>query len=271
MQGDIVAGIFLVLVACVLLGWMLYVLIRPPLHPVQNLFMLMARLCTIFLWRTVNGPFPHLPQRGLVVVCNHRSSVDPFFVQASTLRGIYWMVAREFVDHKAFRWFLEKCEVIPVNRGGIDTAATKIAIRKVSLGQVVGMFPEGRINMSERLFLPGRPGAAMVAIKSRGAIVPCYIQGAPYWKVAWSPFFMPATVRVKYGEVIDSDLYADRVEAGEDEMVVAAELLMRIMKAMAVLAGQPDFEPELAGRNWKPTAEELAAAMEEQERRLKRR
>jgi 1-acyl-sn-glycerol-3-phosphate acyltransferase len=271
MNGDWNAVIFLLLLAGVLLFWMLRVLLRPPLHPVQNAFMVLARLLTITLWRTVNEPFPHVPQRGMVVVCNHRSSVDPFFVQCSTQRGIYWMVAREFVENKAFRWFLSKCEVIPVNRGGIDTAATKIAMRRVSQGQVVGMFPEGRINMSERLFLPGRPGAATVAIKARGVLVPCYIHGAPYRKVAWSPFLMPATVRVKFGQVIDATPYADRIDQGEDETSVANELLLRVMKAMAELAGQPDFIPELAGRQWKPTAEELAAAMEEQELRLKRR
>jgi hypothetical protein len=33
-------------------------------------------------------------------------------------------------------------------------------------------------------------------------------------------------------------------------------LLVQCVKAIAALANQPDFEPRLAGRKWKPGAEE---------------
>jgi 1-acyl-sn-glycerol-3-phosphate acyltransferase len=177
------------------------------------------------------------------------------------------MVAREFVEHPAFRSFLKACQVIPVNRGGIDTAATKLALRYVQQGGVIGMFPEGRINMTEKLLLPGRPGAALIAIKTRAAILPCYIEGAPYRKTAWSPLLMPAHVKVRYGSLIDAARYADRIAAGEDETAVTAELLRDTLKSIACLAGRPDFEPELAGRNWKPTAEQLATDIADRERR----
>ena len=263
--------LLLALALAMLFYWIARGLLRPPLHPVQNLLMQTTRFLAAFYWRTTWTPFPQLPGRGVVVVCNHRSSVDPVFVQCATSRGIYWMVAKEFVDSPAFRWLLGKCEVIPVTRGGIDTAATKVAMRRVSDGQIVGMFPEGRINMTDELFLPGRPGAAVVAIKGGGVIVPCFIHGAPYRRTAASPFFMSARVRVKYGEPIDAAPYAERIAQGEDEAVVAAELLLRTMQAMAVLAGQPDFQPQLAGRVWKPSEAELAAAIEEGERRHRRK
>jgi 1-acyl-sn-glycerol-3-phosphate acyltransferase len=271
MSSEYNAVIFLWLVAIGVTFCVLRFLLRKPLHPVQNGFMLLDKLLTTFLWRTTSNAFPHVPDRGLLVVCNHGSSADPFFVQRGTTRPIYWMVAREFVEHPAFRWFLKNCEVIPVNRGGVDTAAIKLVIRRVSQGNAVGMFPEGRINMSEKLFLPGRPGAASIAMKAGGCLLPCYIQDAPYDKVAWSPFFMPSRVRVRYGEIIDAAPYANRVANGEDEPTVAAELLLRVMKVMAQLADQPDFEPELAGKNWKPTAAEVAQAILEAESRKKRR
>src|SRR5689334_17006555 len=147
-------------------AWIVLVLSRRPLTPPQNFLLFINRLLTSLLWRTTapsDVPLP--PGRGGVIVCNHRSSIDPFFVQRSTQRPIHWMVAREYVVHPALRWFLTTCEVIPVNRGGIDTAATKIALRHVREGGVIGMFPEGRINTTDDLFIPVRPGAALVAIK----------------------------------------------------------------------------------------------------------
>lgn len=258
MRDYVIPIAFLALLFALWAAWVAMVLYRRPLNPGQNFVLFMDRLITSMFWRTTSPPLVLPPDRGAVVVCNHRSSVDPFFVQRATSRPIYWMVAKEFVEHPAFAWFLRTCAVIPVGRGGIDTAATKAAMRHLRDGRVVGMFPEGRINMSDKTLLPGRPGAAMVAIKERCCIVACYIEGAPYRKVAWSPLMMPARVKVRFGEVIDAAYYASRIADGEDDQAVTNELLLRLMKELAILAGHSEFEPQLAGKNWKPTAEEIA-------------
>ena len=244
-------------------AWIVFVLARRPLTPLQNFLLFVNRLLTSLLWRTsAPSDVPLPPGRGGVIVCNHRSSVDPFFVQRSTQRPIHWMVAREYVVHPALRWFLTACEVIPVNRGGIDTAATKIALRYVREGGVIGMFPEGRINRTDDLFIPVRPGAAVVAIKTRAIVLPCYLQGAPYGGTAWSPLFMPARVKVRYAQTIDAADYAARIEAGEDEERVTRELLTRTLQEIAQLAGQTDYQPRFAGRDWnkKSHASDLSVA-----------
>src|SRR4051812_37039369 len=198
---------FLCLTICLFawLGWIAVVLFRRPLTPIQNLLLLGNRLLTSLLWRTAaprDVPLP--PGRGGVIVCNHRSSVDPFFLQRSTQRPIHWLVAREYVEHPAFRWFLKTCEVIPVNRGGIDTAAIRLALRYVKDGGVIGMFPEGRINTTDKLFIAVRPGSALIAIKTRAIVLPCHLQNSPFGGTAWSPLFMPAKVTVQYAEPIDA-------------------------------------------------------------------
>jgi hypothetical protein len=38
--------------------------------------------------------------------------------------------------------------------------------------------------------------------------------------------------------------------------------MLRILRALADTAGRNDFQPQLAGRNWKPTQQELDAAMD---------
>jgi 1-acyl-sn-glycerol-3-phosphate acyltransferase len=245
----------LILAPLVALG---VVMARSRMNPLQCGLWVVAYFLCKFLWRTRWPGWLRLPPgRGAIIVCNHRSSVDPFFVQTGTGQKIHWMVAREYCEHFAFRWFLRNCEVIPVSRGGVDTAATKSAIRIVSQGGLVGMLPEGRINMTTDFMLPVRPGAALVALKARALVVPCYIHGAPYRRYPWSPLLMPARVEVRFGEPIDLAEFHGR----EGESGVVQEAMLRVLRALAHLAERYDYEPRLAGRNWKPTAEELEAAM----------
>jgi 1-acyl-sn-glycerol-3-phosphate acyltransferase len=259
MFAYLAAVVFLSVVVAMPLATAVALWLRTEMSAVQFFMWIMARLLTRLWWRaTASGPLPLPLGQGAVLVCNHRSSVDPFFIQTLTTRKTHWMVAREFCEHSVFGWFLRVCEVIPVNRGGIDTNATRTAIRLASDGQIVGMLPEGRINMTDRLLLAGRPGAALVALKAGVPIVPCYIEGAPYDQKPWSPFLMPAKVKVHFGPPLDLSEFRDR-EADESTL---SEVLVRAMKAIAALAGEPDYEPQIAGRGWKPTAAELASDME---------
>ena len=261
---ETIAALFCLGLLALVVGLVIYRLSRSTFSPLQSVMWCGAQLLTKFLWRARrSGPFPLPDGQGAVVVCNHRSSVDPFFVQVATGRKVHWMVAREYVEHPAFGPLLRACEVIPANRGGMDIGAVKAAIRLTSAGGLLGMFPEGRINMTEELMLPGRPGAAWIALKSRCLVLPCYIEGSPYRRTPWSPFLMTARVTVRFGQPLDFSEYFGR--EGEDG--VLAEVLHRCQKAIAELAGQPDFEPRIAGRNWKPTAEELAADMDAADQR----
>ena len=157
---------------------------------------LMGRL----LWRVhfTNLAPPEL-KAGAVLVANHRSSVDPFFVQLAARRRVHWMVAREYCEHPVFGVILRWAQAIPTNRSGMDTAATKAAIRLTKSGRLVGMFPEGRLNHTRAPMVSIRSGAAMVAERSGVPIVPLYIAGSPYRREVWSPLIMPAHVAITFG------------------------------------------------------------------------
>jgi len=231
----------------------------------QWLLYQLSHWLTLSLWRgSADRKLPLEPGQGAVIVTNHRSSVDPFFIQLAVgPQLVHWMVAKEFMVHPAFGWFLRRTEAISTNRAGIDTAATKQAIRHVAAGSLVGMLPEGRINMSDEFLLPVRPGAALIALRASVPLIPCYIEGAPYRKMPYSPFLMPARVRVHVGDPVDLSSYRDH--ANEPE--AAAQLTLEAMRAVARLAGQNEFEPTLAGKRWKPTPEELADAMANSDQR----
>ncbi len=265
MQGGLVA-LAVIVVAFVL--WLVYILIFSRFAPYQAFFWGVGYLFVKLQWRAKLPPSLLVPDdQGAVLVCNHRSSVDPFFLQMVSHRKIYWMVAREYVTHPVMGLFLRMCEVIPVGRSGIDTAATKAALRHTAAGGLVGMFPEGRLNMTEQLLLPCRPGAAVVALKSKVPLLPVYIKGSPFKKTAWSPFLMRARVEVRVGPLLDVSEFYGR----ENDPEIVQQVMLRVLKAIAVLAEQPDFEIKLAGRNWRPTAEEVATDMEARDERERQR
>jgi 1-acyl-sn-glycerol-3-phosphate acyltransferase len=200
------------------------------------------------MWRArIRGRISIPKDQGAVIVCNHASAVDPWFVFLASDRLVSWMIAAEYTKMRSMRWFFNRVRHIPTTRGGIDTSATKQAIRLAEEGNLVGIFPEGRINTTRALLLPGRPGPALVALKARVPIVPCYLHNAPYAPSVLSTFFTPAKTQITVGRPIDISPFVPR----EDEEGVLVEITLRLLREIATLAGRPDFEPQLAGRKWK--------------------
>jgi len=213
-------------------------------------------LITTFMWRVrVSGRLPAQPGQGAVIVSNHISGIDPLIIQRTTDFCVRWMVAKEYTVHPAMAWAFRVLRVIPVNRGGIDTAATKQAIRLLQNGETIGMFPEGRINRQPEkdLMLPGRIGAAMVALRAQVPVIPYYVAGSPYNGTALGSLLMRARARVIVGQPMDISEFYDRATERE----VQEELTRRFLKAIATLAGHPEFEPQIAGRQWKADEEAM--------------
>ncbi|MBI2824013.1 MAG: 1-acyl-sn-glycerol-3-phosphate acyltransferase [Planctomycetia bacterium] len=210
--------------------------------------LVMARV----LWRAkVTGRLKIPADQGAVIVCNHVGPIDPSFIALATDRIVHWMVAKEYCDHPAMSWFFRTMQAIPVNRRGVDTAATKLAIRYAGGGGLVGLFPEGRINDTGRLLLPGRPGAALIALRARVPVVPCYLTGAPNDGTSYGAFFMSARAHLRIGEPIDISEFYGR----DTDKEVLEELTRRFLIEMARLAGVENYQPELAGRRWRTAAE----------------
>ena len=246
-------------VALLIWAWMAYR--RMELTPIQAPIYVWTYVTARFLWGArVSGPMPvatrqcrsqkrcHSQKQGAVIVCNHRSSIDPAFIAITAKQMVHWMVAKEYCERAVFGWFMRAVEAIPVSRAGVDTAATKMAIRYARAGGLVGVFPEGRINTTDQLLLPGRPGAALIALKARVPVIPCYIAGSPYDGTALGCFLMRAKARLTMGRPIDISEFYGR----EREREVLEELTRRFLVEIATLAGQPDFQPQLAGRFYKP-------------------
>lgn len=225
--------------------------------PAQYPIFLFNRLMTRLLWRAeISGPLPVEPGQGAVIVCNHIGPIDPAFIALGTDRSVHWMVAREFCEMPLLKYFFRTVEAVPVGRGGVDTAATKLAIRYAQRGDLIGLFPEGRINETERLLLPGRPGAALIALKAGVPVIPCHITDSPYDGSVLGFMLVPSRTRLKIGKPIDLTPYYEQAS----DRAVQGELTKLFLREIAKLGGVDAYEPELAGRNWKTADNTLPAA-----------
>jgi 1-acyl-sn-glycerol-3-phosphate acyltransferase len=104
------------------------------------------------------------------------------------------------------------------------------------------MLPEGRINITPELLLPGHSGAVLVALKARVPVIPCYIAGAPYGGVIMPNLIRPARVRLVIGRPMDLSAWYDC----ERDRKVLQTLTMRVMREIARLGGHSGYQPRVA-------------------------
>jgi 1-acyl-sn-glycerol-3-phosphate acyltransferase len=260
--------LWLALLVVVALIYGLWLYFRSEYSTWESLLYLPAYLLTRLLWRVhFTNQAPQQIRGGAVLAANHRSSIDPMFIQLAAGRRVHWMVAKEYCQNLAFGPILRALQVIPTNRTGTDINSTKIALKYAGQNSLVGMFPEGRINITAKPLLPVRAGAAMVAVKAGVPIIPIYIQGSPYLErfSVISPFLMPARVSVTFGkpifpnppstptqaveppseiESVDTGLadFEGRRDNSRSVQYQAAELIGAWARAMVDLAGAPEFD-----------------------------
>lgn len=136
------------------------------------------------------------PERGVMIVSNHRSFFDLYAISAAIWMGsVPWAKRLYFPVRSNF--FYERPAGILVNLliGGGSmyppvfrqlerSALNKLTVDKVCAflqrpGVVVGMHPEGTRNKGEDLYgmLPAQPGVGTLALKARPLVVPVFIQG----------------------------------------------------------------------------------------------
>ncbi len=205
-------------------------------------------LCRV-IWRAkVPDALPLANDQGGVLICNHRSSVDPCIIQiVARRRLVHWLVAQLYQPGTLIGRMLNLFEVISVRRDGTDVSPLRTAIRLAKQGELVGMFPEGTINTTDDFMLPVRPGAVVVALRAQVPILPCYLEGTPYHKYPWMPVFMLSRVTLKFGPPIDLSEYYGR----DRDTQLVAKLTVDCVRAIAEVAGHDDFAPQIAGKGWK--------------------
>jgi 1-acyl-sn-glycerol-3-phosphate acyltransferase len=137
-----------------------------------------------------------VPKKGpVVIVPNHKSFWDPFFVAIVLRRPVHFMGKAEHFDGPMAPIFL-RLGAFPVRRGESDAEALDTARAILARGDVLALFPEGTRVREEGLGTPKR-GAARLAIEAGAPLVPATITGTE--KRRWP---LPRKVRIVFGDPV---------------------------------------------------------------------
>ena len=133
----------------------------------------------IFFPARVDG-LENIPAEGeFILCCNHVSNRDPFYLAMHCMpRYLHFMAKIELFKCKPVAWFVRALGAFPVDRGHSDLAAVRTAIKLLSEGHALGLFPQGT-RSKDNSRTPMLSGVSMIALRSGAPVIPAYI-GGPY-------------------------------------------------------------------------------------------
>lgn len=119
-----------------------------------------------------------LPRHGpALVVANHVSGLDPLLMIASARRPLRFIIAREQYRRFGLQWLLRAVGCIPVDRAGSPHRALAAARRALERGEVVALFPQGRIHLDRDGPVRLKPGIVHLARLSGAPVIALRIDG----------------------------------------------------------------------------------------------
>ncbi len=132
------------------------------------------------------------PEGGVILCANHPTFLDMFFIAYRVKRLVHYMAKEELFKNPVLAYIMRNIGAFPVKRGKVDVNSIKTAIQLVNDGNIVGILPEGtRTGVNRKKKLKAKPGAALIAMKTKAPIVPVAISGN---------FKLFSKIKIIYGE-----------------------------------------------------------------------
>ena len=126
----------------------------------------------------LHGDHVPIPQTGpALVVANHVSGLDPLLMIAASPRPLRFLIAREQYDRWWLRWLFDAIGCIPVTRRAAAPRALAHARAALERGEVVALFPHGRMHLDHEPPIPLKPGVVYLAAQTGAPIVALRLDG----------------------------------------------------------------------------------------------
>ena len=145
------------------------------------------------LYRLRARGIDHIPEEGpALVVCNHVSYMDALILAASIPRPVRFVMYYRIFDIPVMRWIFRTAKAIPIAGAREDPALMQRAFDEIDAaladGQVVGIFPEGRLTADGDI-AAFKSGVEKILARAAQAgrpvpVVPMALRGM--WASMWS-------------------------------------------------------------------------------------
>lgn len=197
---------------------------------------------------------------GILIATNHMSRMDIPVLFVNPLRpDMTALVTTKYLKYPLLRWFIVTAEGIWLDRDTADFSAFRKAVEALKLGKAIGIAPEGTRSVTASL-LEGKPGTALLALRTGVPIVPAAIMGTED-SVAQMLHFKRPTLIVEYGKPI----YPPKLDRGDREgqlQKLTDEVMCQIASMMpekyhGFYADHPRLKELLAERKKQNQAEGL--------------
>jgi 1-acyl-sn-glycerol-3-phosphate acyltransferase len=140
-------------------------------------------LCRAYFGLELSG-VDNIPASGpLIVTPNHQTYADPALVTIPVRRRVYYMAWNQLFEIPVFSWMIRRLRAFPVRIDSADPMSMREAVRLLTAGHVLMIFPEGERTVTgkvERF----KPGAFRLAATLRVPVLPVTIAGG---HEAWPP------------------------------------------------------------------------------------
>jgi 1-acyl-sn-glycerol-3-phosphate acyltransferase len=153
----------------------------------EFLLRFLAWLLIHTIYRVHKEGLENVPEKGAcILVCNHVSYVDAIVIAACVRRPV-----RFIMDYRIFRvpflnWVFRTMNTIPVASAREDAAVKEAAFVTAAAalreGEIVGIFPEGKLTDNGEMY-PFRPGIERMVKDTPVPVVPMALRGL------WGSFF----------------------------------------------------------------------------------
>lgn len=203
---------------------------------------------------TVEGR-DHLPRGPFVVVANHACYMDPVFLSRLTWRRIRFLSTAEAFRSGPLGWALRRSGAIPLRRYRVDPVACRIALRRLTYGEITGHFVEGE-RSALGAYEGAMPRAAGIIARLGVPVIPVGIIGNYDAGPRWAGALRRRPVTLRVGPPVafvsgdparDIDTALATLLAGAEPRVHLAGL--RIERLSRILWACPRCQDEAA---WRP-------------------
>ena len=94
----------------------------------------------------------NIPTSGpLIITPNHQTYADPALVSIPVRRRVYYMAWDRLFEIPVFSWMIRRLRAFPVRIDSADPSSTREAVRLLTAGHVLMIFPEGERTLTGRV------------------------------------------------------------------------------------------------------------------------